>query len=270
MDLETKREIPHIRIYSLCSGSSGNCYYFKMGETEFLIDLGMSMRAVKSALLSLGSSIENIRAIFLTHEHTDHTKGCEMISKYYSIPIHALEDCVKGFDFYAPCTVKHGHFFKVLLGECEIDSLPTSHDSAASCGYKVSYKGLSFGIATDMGFANKEIAEGLIGVKAAVIEANYDPEMLKNGPYPYHLKQRIASKIGHLSNEESARLCAYLSKNGTEHIMLGHLSKENNTPEKALAAVNERISAQENGARISVAMRSSPSLLFEQLHGCEE
>ena len=251
-----------IEIYSLCSGSSGNCYYFNCGGDEFLIDIGMSMKGVKSALSSLGSSLENIRAIFITHEHSDHTKGCAMVSKYYKIPIHVLSPCASLIDADKSLINAHPHFFSVKIGNTEIFSIPTSHDSAACCGYKVCRDGLSFGIATDMGFANSEIATALTGTKAAVIEANYDPDMLKYGPYPYHLKERIASKAGHLSNEESARLCAYLSEKGTEHIMLGHLSKENNTPEKALLAVEKRIALCEKRAKISVAKRSDITLLY--------
>lgn len=231
-----------IKICSLYSGSKGNCLFVGSERAKILIDAGKSARTLAKALADIGESIEEIDAIFITHEHTDHVSALGTLAKYYHIPIHATSGCARALDrkysgLY-DCLVPHSPVFEETIGDITVSSFRTSHDSACSVGYKFTTdSGFSAGIMTDSGIVTNSAAEALLGCRAVILEANHDLEMLKNGPYPYYLKERVASKLGHLSNTLSARFAAYLVDNGTESLLLAHLSEENNVPSLALATV---------------------------------
>ena len=237
----------NLTAYTLYSGSSGNAVYVKSDDTEILIDAGVSARAVENGLRSIGTSLNNIQAIFVTHEHSDHTKGLEVISKKYHIPTHMTDPSARALirdpkasllgDLYL-----HPTNFTVKFGNTTVKAFPTPHDSAAAVGYSVEHRSTDgssekFGLATDIGCITDTLLSELSGADSVVIEANHDVEMLLAGPYPYHLKRRILSDFGHLSNDHSAKLAEYLAEHGTKHFVLGHLSKENNYPPTAEATV---------------------------------
>lgn len=253
-----------VKIYTLCSGSSGNSCYIKCAETEFLIDAGSSMRATEKALSELGSSLKNIKAIFVTHEHSDHIKGLKMISKYYSVPVYAAKGTAEFLLGDVPNELLT--VFSVgdvlSLEDVTVRSFETPHDSRMSTGYIIEYNGRQFGYATDMGMLSLKIANMLADCEAAVVEANYDLSMLKNGPYPYYLKKRIESNIGHLDNKDCARLVSYMASHCTKRVLLAHLSKENNTPELALDTVCEKLANENVTAEVAVARRFEPTRLI--------
>ena len=261
----------NITAYTLFSSSSGNCLYVKTPDAEILIDAGVSARAVEKSLLTIGSSLSNIRAIFVTHEHVDHVKGLEVISKKHHIPTHMVSASARAMirdpessllrDLYL-----HPPVYSVRLGETVISSFPTPHDSAASVGYTVEYEGEKFGLATDIGHITSEIATALTGADAVVLESNHDVDMLMHGPYPRELKLRVASKRGHLSNAECAEFASELAQSGTEAFMLAHLSKENNEPTLALDEI--RGAVEEYGAYVCVARPDEPVRLI--IDFCEE
>ena len=234
------------RIVSLYSGSGGNSTFIRIGDIALLIDAGKSARALCRALDEIGEDIENISAIFITHEHTDHVSALATLSKHYHIPIHATIGCARALerkigDLY-DCLVPHDPHFEVETYDILVTSFRTSHDSACAVGYKFSTDaGFSAGIVTDTGIVTNATAEALLGCNAVVLEANHDLEMLKNGPYPEYLKDRVASKYGHLSNDLSARFAAYLAEHGTKSFLLAHLSEENNLPELALSTVQKAL-----------------------------
>ena len=230
-----------VRIYSLFSGSSGNCTWFKLGDLQFLVDAGGSCKAINEALKSLSSSLDEISHIFVTHEHSDHVKGLPVICRRHRPTVHIHKDSFKSsaalcealdpglVDFFD----REVHDLE-LASDVKISSIATSHDSRHSCAYVVDCRGKTFAVATDMGYVSRGLAERLTGVHSLILESNYDEEMLKNGPYPDYLKYRIASERGHLDNRISARFAAYLAGGGTSNIVLGHLSEENNSPAKAM------------------------------------
>ena len=225
-------------VYTLFSGSSGNSIYIKNGKDEILIDAGKSAGAIEKALTSLGTSLRSISAIFLTHEHTDHTSGLEIISKKYQIPIHVTApSCAKvGYQgsFTSRFTCTHEVIYEQRVGSLTLKSFEIPHDSIKNVGYFItSDEGETLGIATDIGHITDDIKNGLCGAKTAIIESNHDKFMLVAGPYPEFLKHRILSERGHLANEDSAELSLYLAQNGTTSLTLAHLSRENNTPELA-------------------------------------
>lgn len=256
--------------YTLFSGSSGNCVYIKSADAELLIDAGVSARAVEKALHEVGSSLDRIAAIFITHEHVDHTRGLEVISKKYHIPTHMTEPSARALitdphasllgDLYL-----HRQMFSVRFGNTTVCSFATPHDSAASVGYTVSYTEENgstekLGVATDIGHIDDSIVSSLIGADSVIIEANHDVEMLLSGPYPYPLKRRILSDTGHLSNDKSAELAKLLAAKGTKHFLLAHLSKENNYPPTAEAAVRSALADYED-ITLAVASPDQPTKL---------
>ena len=240
-----------IKIYSLFSGSSGNCTWFKIGELQFLVDAGGSCKAINDALGTLGSSLDRISHVFVTHEHSDHVKGLPVICRRYKPTVHIHKSSYKSsaalcgaidpalVDFFEP--VKD----EMLLDEnVSIRAFPTPHDSRHSCAYVIRCGDRRFAVATDMGYVTKGAAEALVGVEALILESNYDQKMLKNGSYPDYLKYRIASDRGHLDNKVAAKFAAHLAKSGTKTVVLGHLSEENNTPKIALSQLEAELIAE--------------------------
>lgn len=238
------------RIVALYSGSGGNSVYIRVADTAILIDAGKSAKRLCTALKEIGSDIGMIRAIFVTHDHADHTSALEVLSKKNNIPIHITEESAKIFDRFSVCEarknlVRHTPIYTVEVGDITVSSFMTPHDSLMSVGYRIEFfdgeKKRAFGVATDIGYVTEDIKEGLYGCEAVVIESNHDVEMLKCGPYPQELKKRILSNRGHLSNKDSAELCAYLASGGTKAFLLAHLSEENNEPTLALEETERAI-----------------------------
>lgn len=233
-----------LQAYTLFSGSSGNCIYVKSGRDEILIDAGKSAGAIEKALLSVGTSLRSISAIFITHEHSDHTGGIEIVAKKYRIPIHITAPSHPKIayhgSFASQCAQSHDIRYTQRVGALSIKSFEIPHDSIQNVGYIITDdEGDSLGIATDMGHVTDEIKTNLCGCKTAIVESNHDKFLLVAGKYPEFLKHRILSERGHLANEDSAELCVFLARNGTASITLAHLSKENNTPELARGVTRE-------------------------------
>lgn len=246
-----------MKAYSLFSGSSGNCFFVTGGDTRILIDCGVSARAAERALNLLGESLDTIDAIFVTHEHSDHTRGLEIISKYHHIPTHMTEKSARALISDPGCFLLgdlclHSESFSVPIGDMRISAFKTPHDSVSSVGYIVESGNERIGFATDMGCVSDTVSDALSGCRAAVIEANHDVTMLMLGAYPYQLKRRILADTGHLSNENAGILAARLASSGTKSLMLAHLSQENNTPGLALSAVRSAL-ADYPGTRLSAA-----------------
>ena len=235
-----------MKICSLFSGSRGNAVFIECGGRKLLIDAGKSTRALSKALLEIGESLESLDAILLTHEHCDHISALENLSENLPLPVHAPGGCAQKLasipsGYIQENLVTHPPLFTLALGTVTIRSFPTPHDSACSVGYRIEWEEngnlRSIGYATDIGYVTDEVLAGLFGCEAVVIEANHDVEMLRTGPYPYHLKQRILSRHGHLCNTDCALLAAKLATSGTKYFLLAHLSEKNNHPDLALDEV---------------------------------
>lgn len=246
-----------IKCIPLFSGSTGNSTYINCGGEEFLIDCGVSCKAVSTALCELGTSIEAIRGIFVTHEHIDHIKGLEIISKKYNIPVYMNTNsakyiyCSDGFEFLRSCVKILDPTECVKTENARFDVYKTPHDSWGSVCYRVTDGDDTLGYATDIGYVTKGIASALLGCRTVVIESNHDVDMLKRGPYPVYLQNRILSKNGHLSNDDCAKFLPYLTQSGTQKIWLAHLSRENNLPALALECAEKSLESFE-GVEIDV------------------
>ena len=229
-----------VRIISLYSGSTGNSFLITSPVGTLLIDAGTNAKQLCASLASVGVSPDEIGAILVTHEHNDHISALPVFLKKHPIPVHIPYGCAYKLlceSAVAPHLCMHPPIHTEEICGMQVTSFPTPHDSHASVGYRIEIplegRALRIGYATDIGYVTREIEEGLTGCDAVILESNHDREMLAYGPYPHQLKQRIASRRGHLSNPESALLAAHLCATGTRSLMLAHLSAENNTPEIA-------------------------------------
>lgn len=267
--------MPKCRICCLYSGSRGNSVYIEAGGAKILIDAGKSAKALCSALCDIDVDIDSIDAIFITHEHTDHISALRTLSHKHDIPIYILLSCAETFyglkdEKLCRCLMlQMKSSFEIKLKDLTVKAFPTSHDSRGAVGYRLSFcedgEEYSIGYATDTGYVTKEMRENLVGCFAAVVESNHDLDMLRDGPYPPELKSRIKSKKGHLSNVDCASFVSELCRGGARHIMLAHLSEENNLPS---IAYNETFSAiADEGIVLKVASQDESIWLLGEDEG---
>lgn len=254
------------KVIPLFSGSSGNATYIRYGDDEILVDAGVSCRMLANALQSIGTDLSFISALFITHEHSDHIKGLETLCKKYNIPVYINRDSLDGIEKQslreilkpAACIKNAGEY--VDVGQIHADIFKTPHDSYGSVGYRFTFSdGTSVGYATDIGYVTKGIASSLFGCDTVVFESNHDIQMLRNGPYPFYLKQRILSDKGHLSNASCASFIPNLFNNGTKKVILAHLSEHNNTPRLAYTTALDSINSvglDPEKCKVTVAMKS--------------
>lgn len=234
-----------MRVCVFASSSSGNCLLCSQDKTNILIDAGISARRISSALAQAGLSEGNIGGVLITHEHSDHIMGLKTLLKKHPIPLYAPHTVANRLVGMLPETASLMHIIPVgetfFVGELAVYAFRTSHDTDESVGYRIDC-GASFAVATDTGCVTEEMLSALCGVNTVLIEANHDVQRLCDGPYPLYLKRRILSDTGHLSNDSCAQLARKLASENTERIILGHLSRTNNTPELALSAVGSALS----------------------------
>ena len=223
------------RIYPLFSSSKGNSTYIGNKSEGILIDDGVSFARLKKAMDVNGLSVDAIKAIFVTHEHSDHTKGLAVLTKKIKAPVFAQGLTL---EYLRKSCLINGESLEMMDGEeicgMNIHCFNTPHDTRESCGYRIEFPdGKTVAVCTDLGHITETVEQNLLGTDCVLLEANYDIEMLLNSIYPFHLKTRIFSNNGHLSNVDSGAFAARLLKSGTTRLILGHLSQENNTPELA-------------------------------------
>jgi len=224
----------------LASGSKGNAIYISDGDTAVLLDAGLSGVEIERRLKSKNLNPADLDAICVSHEHTDHIQGVGVLARRFKLPVYLSSQTA------AAAQPHLGKVATIKTFECgshfEINALKLhpfalSHDAKDPAGFTINCNGTKIGIATDLGIATHMVQEHLKNCTMLILEANHDPEMLTNGPYPWPLKQRIKSRTGHLSNPEARELLTVLQNKGLEHVILAHLSETNNTAEKALDEV---------------------------------
>ncbi len=258
-----------IKFQSFLSSSSGNATFVTDDNTNILIDCGASCSYIEKCLARLGKSGESLFGIFLTHAHTDHILGAGVLSKKYNIPVFATEETFslgekhlnkvsdENFNVINPND-------EILAGNLKVKTFSIPHDAKGSISYTVSDGETKFGIATDSGCITDEILENLSGCDTVITEANHDVNLLKTGPYPFHLKKRILGDLGHLSNDLCGELCAILSKSGTKEIWLGHLSDHNNLPSLAYTTVSKALMDSGINVGSDVALNVIPKYWIEE------
>ncbi|MBK6966179.1 MAG: MBL fold metallo-hydrolase [Bacteroidales bacterium] len=237
-----------LQFCSLSSGSSGNCYFAGSSNEGILVDAGISARRIRKILEEIGVGLPLIRGIFITHDHIDHINALTILTKKFKIPVYCTEGTWKGIlrnrtTFDLDQTVYH----RLVVGEpvyvagLTVEAFPVSHDAHEAVGYHISNSTKSITIATDLGIIGDQAAHFLKKADVMVIESNYDEHMLLTGRYPEQLKQRVHGSLGHMCNAHTADFIAGNFHSRLSHILLCHLSAENNTPDKALATLSKTL-----------------------------
>lgn len=223
-----------MQVAVLASGSKGNATFVEMDGKKILVDAGISTRRIRQELSAIGQDIAQLDGVFITHEHSDHIKGLATMVKKYRIDAFARPDTFRAMKCLEelPLECIHPIVDRVRLGRVVVRAFEIPHDAADPVGYIVQGTRRCI-VATDMGFVNGTIGRMLEGAHVLVLESNHDEELLKNGSYPYHLKQRILGQLGHLSNRAAALAVAGL-KQPPQKLLLAHLSEENNRPQLAM------------------------------------
>ena len=259
-----------MRLCSIASGSSGNCIYVGHASTHLLIDAGISGKRIEEGLRSIGVEPQSLNGLLITHEHSDHIQGVGVLARKYGIPLYGT---VETF-----CAMKKGKtslgkvddaLFQEIhpeeplsIGEIRVTPFSVSHDAANPVAYIFEADGKKIGMATDLGVYTEQTVEYLKNSGILYLESNHDVSMLEVGPYPYYLKQRILGAHGHLSNDTAAGLLCRLYHEGLRHVLLAHLSKENNYPDLAYETVKAELLmavGTENMPDLRVAPRDVPS-----------
>lgn len=263
---------------TLASGSAGNAALVSCGGAHILLDAGISARRLTAGLAALGVNPEALSAILITHEHSDHISGLQVFTKKHRIPIYATGPTCRQLcwktafleDLVRPLEAGSG----VQIGPLWAQSFPTPHDAAGSVGWSIAGEGGRMVLCTDLGYVTEEVRRAVEGCGLLVCEANHDVDMLRAGPYPYYLKQRILGDLGHLSNEAGAELAAFAVGTGARSVILAHLSQTNNTPARAYEAVSRRLRAMdcdpERDISLSVAPRAmaGPTWALREVPAC--
>lgn len=255
---------------SLYSGSSGNSLFVETQNTKLLIDAGVSSKKIETALNDINIDPSTLDGILVTHEHIDHVQGLGTLSKKFNLPVfvnqETLDAMPKQKDKISENNIKT---FKISdkfdIGDLEIKPFSIPHDAANPCGFNIWKNNKKISIATDIGHMTNPILKSLEESLFIMLEANYDPEVLRCSPYPFTLKSRIAGPTGHLPNEMAGKTISHLLKSGLKNAMLGHLSKQSNFPELAYkTVVDELISNNynENCISLSVASRDNHSKII--------
>ena len=247
-------------IASLNTGSNGNCYYVGNDRDAVLIDAGISCRETERRMLRLGLSMKKIRAIFVSHEHSDHINGIAVLSRKYDLPVYITPATLQssGLNLAHHLPVSFAAYQPVMIGEIAVSAFPKFHDAAHAHSFILEYHGIKVGVLTDIGAACENVRKHFSQCHAAFLEANYDEEMLEKGRYPYHLKRRIRGGLGHLSNTQALEIFLNHRSPHLSHLLLSHLSRDNNRPE----LVQELFSQHANGTEIIVASRYQESAVY--------
>ncbi len=261
-----------LKFCSLSSGSSGNCQYIETDRSKILIDAGFSGKQIEKLLGSIGVEPSELTGIFVTHEHSDHVHGAGVMSRRYDLPIYANGKTWEGMESKLG-KIKEGNI-KIFTSEeyleyRDLDILPIKifHDANEPVGYIINYKGKKLSLITDTGILTNTIVDRIKGSNLYLMESNHDVEMLKTGGYPWPLKQRVLSNHGHLSNDYAAEVLGQVLSGIEEIILLGHLSRENNTRELAYETVASKLSNFGldiiNDLDLDVTFRDKASKIYE-------
>ncbi|WP_407522318.1 MBL fold metallo-hydrolase [Lacibacter sp. MH-610] len=250
----------NLQLASINSGSNANCYYIGNDKEAVLIDAGLSCRETEKRMKRLELDIQKVKAIFISHEHADHIAGLEVLSKKHQLPVYITPRTLANSNLKLETHLIHS-FNKnkaVNIGDLEILPFTKSHDADDPHSFTISAYGLNVGVITDIGYACKQVLKHFANCHAVFLESNYCEEMLMNGGYPYHLKQRISGDEGHLSNKQALDLFLNYKAPHLQLLLLSHLSKNNNKPEVA-----EALFAPHAGhVQIVVASRDKETELF--------
>ena len=241
------------RVCSLFSGSSGNSTYIGTEKTHILVDAGMPGRNIVAGLKEIGIDGRDLKGILITHEHSDHIKSAGTLSRKFNLPIYANEGTWEAMESKIGDVAPNNRriFYNNMdfyIEDINVQPYEIPHDAADPVGFSLYYQNKKVSITTDLGHTNSKIIKTVMDSDLVILEANHDLDMLKAGPYPMYLKKRILGKKGHLSNEDSGKTLLELIKGRVTHVLLAHLSKQNNYPQLAYQTVVDIL--ESNGVRV--------------------
>lgn len=226
-------------ICAIASGSNGNCYYIGNEKDAILVDAGISSKQIFNRMKNVGLKVEKLKAIFISHEHSDHMVGARVTAKRLRIPVYMTAKSY--ISAYRNLQPDYPRYFlpgdEITVGEFKVISFHKKHDTPEPCSFRVDYKGINIGVFTDIGDPCDNIKNHLSLCDAVFLETNYDEKMLWEGKYPWPLKKRIASEHGHLSNKQAFDLLSNHAGERLKLLLLSHLSAENNSPDLAFEAI---------------------------------
>ncbi len=264
-----------LKFISFGSGSSGNCYWLSTETDAIIIDIGVGLRGLRKHSREYGVSLQQVHQVLITHDHADHIKSVGSFSADFKLPIYATREVHSGINrnyCVAKKVAKELTFYvekgqTITLGSFQVTPFGVPHDSMDNVGYFVEAGGTNFCLITDAGMVTDEMKTFISRAHHLVIEANHDEEMVKNGPYPQFLKDRILSGTGHLSNRSCGETIAQNMSEGLRHVWLCHLSEENNHPELARKTVESVLRSYGiivgTDLQLEVLKRSTPTGPFE-------
>nr|WP_121269222.1 MBL fold metallo-hydrolase [Pedobacter schmidteae] len=247
-------------IASLNSGSNGNCYYVGNHREAILVDAGLSCRETEKRMLRIGLSMQKVKAIFISHEHTDHIKGLCNLAAKYNLPVYITPGTLNAcrFNLRADLINYLHHSASIKVGELLVTGFPKIHDASEPYSFVIAFGETKVGVFTDLGIACENLIHHFRQCHAAFLETNYDDELLQKSTYPYFLKKRISGGKGHLSNKQALELFTTHKPAFMTHLLLSHLSKDNNCPDLAANLFRE----QANGTEIIVASRFEETKVY--------
>lgn len=250
-----------ILVASLNSGSNGNCYYVGNDHDAVLIDAGISCRETETRMARLGLSMRKVRAIFISHEHSDHIRGLAVLAKKYNLPVYITQLTLQhsGLQIDQALLYPFKADAAVQIGSLSVIPFSKMHDAAEPHSFTIACKDLKVGVFTDLGAVCENLIVHFQQCHAAFLETNYDEEMLERGKYPYHLKRRIRGGHGHLSNKQALALFEGYRPRFMSHLFLSHLSKDNNSPE----LVFDLFKSSAGETEIIVASRYAETPLYQ-------
>lgn len=251
-----------VKVVVLGSGSRGNCTFVQGGKTRILIDAGFSRREIARRLHECGERIEDIDAVLVTHEHSDHVGGAGVVARKHCIPVFCCRETLveAGLEGRIPewMPVEPGRAFEI--GDIRVEPFTVPHDASVTLGFRVVAEGISIGYCTDLGHVTALVRERLAGSNVLIVESNHDIDMLRDGEYPWSLKQRVGGRHGHLSNEASATLLSDVVGGDSFAIALAHLSEKNNLPELARVSARDALMrAGRESTRLTVTSQDRPT-----------
>ena len=253
-----------MEFYTLASSSAGNAALVCHENTHILIDAGISCRRITQSLAALSLTLDDLDGILITHEHIDHVRALGTLQKKHAVPLYASFGTAAALDYPAPYLHAFAADETFAIKDLQIRSFRTSHDAKESVGYRIESSDGSLAVLTDTGFITDDAHDAALGADMLLLESNHDVVMLKNGGYPYYLKQRILGECGHLSNEAAAEFAVECVRAGTSDILLAHLSDENNSPQLAEYTVGRALQASGLSVRLSAAPRDT----IREVHVC--
>jgi phosphoribosyl 1,2-cyclic phosphodiesterase len=247
-------------IASLNSGSNGNCYYIGNNRESVLIDAGIPCRETERRMRRLGLSLSTVKAIFVSHEHDDHIRGLEVLSRRYQLPVYISESTHRQLPvaLEPELVMRLDPREPVTTGDLTVTPFPKTHDASDPCSFVVSSPTVRIGIFTDLGVVCEQLIHHFRQCHAAFLETNYDEHLLDKGRYPHFLKNRIRGGFGHLSNRQALDLFVRHRPAFMSHLFLSHLSRDNNRPELVQALFEK----EAQGTRIVIASRDQETELY--------